>query len=79
MRARRAPSAGSQRLRLLGTALQADVTLRMQQHVLAHPLPRRLSNHLQRLRDDNTDAIRLTPSDMAEENAYIQVGQTLRR
>lgn len=34
---------------------------------------RRLSIHLGRLRDDNTDAVRLTPGEMAEENAYIQV------
>jgi hypothetical protein len=38
--------------------------------------PPRLSVHLQRLRDDTTDAIRLTPGDMLEENAYIQVRMT---
>ncbi|KAI8463263.1 MAG: hypothetical protein J3K34DRAFT_527117, partial [Monoraphidium minutum] len=32
----------------------------------------RLGNHLQKLRDDNTDAQRMTPGDMLEENAYIQ-------
>lgn len=34
---------------------------------------RRLENTINKLRDDNTDAERLTPGDMLEENVYIQV------
>eukprot|EP00877_Chromochloris_zofingiensis_P014096 jgi/Chrzof1/8940/Cz03g30020.t1 len=33
---------------------------------------RRLENTINKLRDDNTDAERLTPGDMLEENVYIQ-------
>jgi hypothetical protein len=34
---------------------------------------RKADTELAKLRDDNTDAVRLTPDAMIQENAYIQV------